>query len=56
MNGGGELVTNDMEKTEVLNAFFTSVFNSKTCLQESQAPEIRGNLWSKEDIPLMKED
>lgn len=44
MNGDGELVKNDMEKTEGLNAFFTSVFTSKTCLQELQAPEIRGKL------------
>ena len=49
-------MTNDMEKTEVLNAFFTLVFTSKTCLQESQAPETRAKLWSKEDLPSMEED
>ncbi|KAK4823788.1 hypothetical protein QYF61_006510 [Mycteria americana] len=36
-----ELVTRNMEKAEVLNAFFTSVFTSKTSLQEPQVPETR---------------
>lgn len=34
MNGAGKLVTNDMEKAEVLSAFFASVSTSKTSLQE----------------------
>lgn len=41
MNGAGKLVTNDMEKAEVLSAFFASVSTSKTSLQEFQAPETR---------------
>lgn len=37
LNEAGSLVTNDMEKDGVLNAFFTSVFAIKINIQESQA-------------------
>ena len=40
-------VTQCIEKAEVQNAFFTSVFTSRTILQESQAPETWGKIWSK---------
>jgi len=36
-----ELVTQNMEKAEVLNAAFAPVFPSKTSLQESRVPETR---------------
>ena len=56
LNGEGEQATNDMEKTEVLNAFFASVFTGKMSLQECQIPEISGKVRSKEDLHLMEED
>ncbi|KAK4832988.1 hypothetical protein QYF61_027012 [Mycteria americana] len=40
LDGGGNTVTKDEEKAEVLNATFTSVFNSKTsCALVTQPPE-----------------
>lgn len=44
LNGAGELLTNDMGKDEVLNAFFASIFTGKPGLQESQASETRGKV------------
>lgn len=42
LNGASALGRQDMEKTELLNVFFSSVLTSKTGLQKCQAPEIRG--------------
>lgn len=39
LHGVGDLVKKDMEKAEVLHAFFASVTSGKICLQESQGPE-----------------
>lgn len=44
LNEAGDLVTQNVIKAEVLNVFFTSVFTSKSSLQESQASETRGKV------------
>lgn len=49
------MVTQDVEKTEVLSAFLYSVFTSMICLQESQAPETREKVWRKEALPMVEE-
>lgn len=51
LNAAREPMTNDLEKAEVLSAFFASIFTRKTVLRESQAPETRGKVWDKEDSP-----
>lgn len=38
-NGTGDLVTKDVEKVEVLNAFFALTFTGKICFQQAQAPD-----------------
>ena len=43
----GVLIPKDMEKSEILNAFFASIFTSKTVLEQSQAPEARGKVWNE---------
>jgi len=48
------VVTQGVEKAEVLNAFFTSVFTGKICFQKSQSPETSGSICSNGDLPLVK--
>lgn len=47
--GEGALVTESLEDIKALNAFFTSVFTSKSSFQ--WAPEVRWKVLSEEDIP-----
>lgn len=56
LNEARALVRHDMEEAEVLNAIFTSVFSSKTCLLKFESPETKGKVWSKEDLSLLEED
>jgi len=55
LSGVGAPETQDMEKSEVQNAFFASVLTSKARLQATQAQEPMGKGW-KEDVPLVEED
>jgi len=45
----GDLVTQDVEKVEVLNNFFTSVFNSKCSSHTAQVAEGKGRGWENEE-------
>lgn len=56
LSGAGNLVTQDMEKVEVLNVLLASVFTSKAILQVSQMQGISRRALSKEDLPLLDKD
>lgn len=57
MNGAGTLLTEDIEKGEILKAFMTSVFTSKTSLQKDYLdPEAGEKFWSKETFSLEQEN
>ena len=54
-NETGDLITWDMEKAEVLNDFFASVFTSKCSSHTTQVAEGKGRDWENEEPPTVGE-
>ena len=52
----GDLATWDVERAEVLNDFFASVFNSKCSSHPTQVAEGKGGDWEDEAPPTVGED
>ncbi|PKU44242.1 rna-directed dna polymerase from mobile element jockey- hypothetical protein [Limosa lapponica baueri] len=50
------MVTEDAEKAELLNAFFTSVFTAQVSPREPQNLEESEKVWTKEAFPWVEED
>lgn len=50
----GDLVTQDMKKSEVLNDFFVSVFTGKS--HTAQVVKGKGMVWEDEEPPTVGED
>lgn len=50
------LTKNDTEKTELLNGFFVSFIAAETGFWDAQAPDRKGKVWNKEDLPSVEKD
>jgi len=56
LNEVGVLVTENAEKAELPNPFFTSVLSAKAGPQKSQALKVREEACRKDDLPFIEED
>ncbi|KAF1472578.1 Ankycorbin, partial [Megadyptes antipodes antipodes] len=57
LDAGGNIVTEDEEKAEVLHAFFASVFNRQTGYpQRTQPPELEDRDGEQDEPPIIQEE